>query len=358
MCIAIYKPEAIELLPETLKNCWNANPDGAGFMFSKNKKLVVIKGLMNFETFLETYEEHKSKECILHFRIRTHGASDAYNTHPFLIDENLGMVHNGIMSNICTKSDQTKSDTWHFTETHLAQFRKDNPLFFLNPHYKDIIESFIGYSKLIFMDNLGNVEIFNESKGFWNSKCWFSNSSWETPKYQTQVYQPRNKPHYKKPDPSSNLKLEDLCQLEYAIGMGKTLIAKDSYVTVKSFGLGISVYVEEILSGITGFTTLANLVKLDDRKPQEIRKGDVYKLTQNYNHFRIGDSVVCIGNVLSNGKILVKSEFDMPKDTPYWIRQDFLELVQTSIIPVEKPALLTYQDSEFLLDKDKYHIWD
>lgn len=180
MCIAISKPQGFTLTDDTLQECWTRNPDGAGFMYTNNNQLQIVKGLMTFAEFKLAYEPHQEKACVLHFRIKTHGKTNPENTHPFLVDKGLGMVHNGILNTVDTTSDQTMSDTWHFVTTHLHRFRRDNKRFYLNPLYKDIIESYISYSKLIFMDNQGNVEIFNESKGVWDSGCWFSNTSYKT----------------------------------------------------------------------------------------------------------------------------------------------------------------------------------
>jgi hypothetical protein len=44
---------------------------------------------------------------------------------------------------------------------------------------KDLIESRIGYSKLIFLDRHGNHNIFNEHKGVWDDGVWYSNTSYK-----------------------------------------------------------------------------------------------------------------------------------------------------------------------------------
>ena len=44
MCIAIYKPADKILSQETLNECYDSNPDGAGFMYAQDKKLHIEKG--------------------------------------------------------------------------------------------------------------------------------------------------------------------------------------------------------------------------------------------------------------------------------------------------------------------------
>ena len=43
MCIAIMKSENKKISKSTLQRCYDANPDGAGFMFANNKELTVKK---------------------------------------------------------------------------------------------------------------------------------------------------------------------------------------------------------------------------------------------------------------------------------------------------------------------------
>lgn len=283
MCIAIWKPENITLFEETLKNCWDANSDGAGFMYPENGKVVIVKGLMTFKDFMDAYEPHKAKACVLHFRISTHGKTNAANTHPFAVSDTLGLVHNGIINNIKCDIDKDMSDTWHFVEKVSKPFQH----MWQHPAYKALTELFIGYSKLIMLDGDGNVEIFNEQSGNWNSGCWFSNRTWETrsTKQENTVWS------------REKLELGDTCITcwdESAIGHSGLKIPKGSTVRVESFGQGPWVWVvcldlgmfEGMRCKISSFglekTSFCCLVE-DFKVDQEV----VFK--ENYNHFRIGE---------------------------------------------------------------------
>jgi predicted glutamine amidotransferase len=280
MCIAISKPQGFTLTEETLQECWKRNPDGAGFMYTHNNQLQIVKGLMTYKEFSLAYEPHQEKACVLHFRIKTHGATNEENTHPFLIDKGLGMVHNGILNSVDTTSDNTMSDTWHFATTHLHRFRRDNKRFYLNPLYKELIESYISYSKLIFMDNQGNVEIFNESKGVWDSGCWFSNTSYKvyvqpTPK-KTKAYRGYwdvktrswvdNDPEPTKVIPFVHKKSEDNPRSGDFCKTTATVVTEDgttipigSYVRITYFTTTHWVGIKEVATGLTAELTLAHL---------------------------------------------------------------------------------------------------
>lgn len=196
MCIAIYKPEGIEIPFETLERCYNTNSDGAGYMFHKGGKLHVYKGFFSMADFWKQYKKDKKKECVLHFRIKTHGVINEENCHPYKVNDNLAFVHNGIISGY---SDAHKSDTWLFNEDIIQPFvRKWGNLEIFEDPIKKLIENRIGYSKLIFMDNEGNTKIFNEDKGEWHEGVWYSNGSYKKPVPLPKVTYPQYGGTYKK----------------------------------------------------------------------------------------------------------------------------------------------------------------
>lgn len=177
MCIAIYKPEDSVISKETLERCFNANPDGAGFMYVDNKELHMTKGYFTFNKFWDAYKKHSNKQAVIHFRIKTHGKIDEHNCHPFMINKSIGFVHNGIISGF---GEGDKSDTNHFNEEIIKPLvAKWGNLSLFQPAIKSLIEARIGYSKLIFLDRHGNYDIFNESKGQWDDGVWYSNGSYK-----------------------------------------------------------------------------------------------------------------------------------------------------------------------------------
>ena len=100
MCVIVRKPKGIKVPVETLRQCWQSNKDGAGFMYAEDGKLVFCKGLMSFKSFLRAYQkiQPKNKEVLIHFRFATHGAVANAQTHPFIVQGNIGVMHNGIIN--------------------------------------------------------------------------------------------------------------------------------------------------------------------------------------------------------------------------------------------------------------------
>ena len=179
MCIIAMKPEGVVLSDAKLYHMWKNNPDGAGFMYAENGKLHIVKGLMDFQTFIKALNEAGPKrKLVLHFRIRTHGAVKEQMTHPFWITNNLGMVHNGVISKLASETTSLRSDTAVFA-AKLANEYTDPLKAIQNKFHIAMIESFIGYSKLVFMDSTGQTYIINESLGHWEKGVWFSNTGYK-----------------------------------------------------------------------------------------------------------------------------------------------------------------------------------
>jgi glutamine amidotransferase len=175
MCIAIYKPKNKTITEATLAECFRSNRDGAGFMYVENKQVHIEKGFFTFNEFYEAYKPHENKQCLIHFRIKTHGPVAAENCHPFEVNQSLGFIHNGIINGYGSAD---ASDTRDFNAKILQPLvAKWGNLSLFQPAVKSLIESRIGYSKLVFLDRHGNVNIFNEGKGIWEDGVWYSNSS-------------------------------------------------------------------------------------------------------------------------------------------------------------------------------------
>lgn len=177
MCIAIYKPENKLISKETLQECFRSNSDGAGFMWAEGRKLHIEKGFFTFDSFYEEYQKVEQKKCVIHFRIKTHGQISSENCHPFLITNNTAFVHNGVISGY---NDTVKSDTLLFQEQILSpMIQKYGRRLLQDPEFKELVENFIGWSKLIFLDANGQHIIYNEQKGSWDDGVWYSNNSYK-----------------------------------------------------------------------------------------------------------------------------------------------------------------------------------
>lgn len=183
MCIAILNTKKAGSLPKSyIKNSWENNNMGAGLLWSEDGKLKVFKSY-DYNSYLDKYYEIRENKSIgnivLHFRIATSGYKGEHNLHPFLVNNDLGFVHNGVIFGLGNKE---FSDTYEFN-TILGKFKHD----FTNCDVtKYFISNYIGSSKLIFLNSKDEYTIINEENGHWKDDNWFSNDSYK--EYNDFVY--------------------------------------------------------------------------------------------------------------------------------------------------------------------------
>lgn len=188
MCVAIYKPAGVPAPSiETLKKCWDANPDGAGLAWRTDGKypIHIEKGFMTWDDFerywTSTNMSSYDDDLFIHFRITTHGGTSEGNTHPFPIvdDDRLLkavsssckyiMMHNGMLP---VQPDNAKiSDTMMLCKL-IA--RCD-----ISPNvdaFAGLLDGLIGTNKLAFMD-ANHVKLV----GAWQDVdgVMFSNLHWD-----------------------------------------------------------------------------------------------------------------------------------------------------------------------------------
>lgn len=178
MCVIVYQPRGKSILRSRLKNCFENNPDGAGYMFSRDTKLIIRKGYFSFKKLWQAYRrdlvQNPDSPFVLHFRFATHGKVNKTNCHPFQVGQ-VGIVHNGILSDM--PPDTEVSDTAMFCKTVLAKLPSG---WLYSRAQRVLLEAYSQkhHSKFVFMDQKGNVWIVNEQNGIWCDEIWYSNSSY------------------------------------------------------------------------------------------------------------------------------------------------------------------------------------
>ncbi len=164
MCIAILRKKSKTISEETLQRCFRKHPDGAGFAYALNGKLNVVKGFFSFKSFWKAYNKvngGKPEEVpmIIHFRTMSHGFKSEYNCHPWKIDDNHAMVHNGILRQFADPKDR-RSDTGKFTDFILKPLFKVHDRLWRKKVITDLIELSIGVgNKMIILMELVSIGI-------------------------------------------------------------------------------------------------------------------------------------------------------------------------------------------------------
>lgn len=180
MCVAIYKPAGTSIDPEDLWNCWRDNPDGMGLAVATGTELLVFKQLTKFMEFRTLVAKYQQYGCLIHFRIATHGSVNIDNCHPFLVTENIALIHNGMLTGMTDELNQDRSDTRVFVEEYLTPIVESYPGIIENPAFLKMVTQISGsWNRLIFLMASGSYAIINEDDGEWVDNIWFSNTYWK-----------------------------------------------------------------------------------------------------------------------------------------------------------------------------------
>lgn len=181
MCIAILTKEGAIMDNAALYRGWAGNSDGAGFAYVAEGKVKIEKGFMKYAEFQKAYVEASSKYAadspfLIHMRIRTSGATNQNNCHPFPIKGG-AMIHNGIMftptGKRVGKPEDRRSDTRVFAEDLYNILQLET----LKKAGDDIRKAVGNSNKLAFLYDDKQFLILGESLGTWSEGIWYSNGS-------------------------------------------------------------------------------------------------------------------------------------------------------------------------------------
>lgn len=206
MCVIVAKNKDARIPTiEELKNCFDRNGDGSGFMYVDNGKVVIDKGYMTFKSFkkhfnklCKKYDNFNNKSLVIHFRIGTAGANSPENTHPYIItsDEkklhntymrsDLGVAHNGIIYDYNPRFDEKgTNDTQEFIKKYLTPLKENYKYFYKNKYILDGIKD-ITNSKFALLDNEENIYYIGDFINF--DGVMYSNESYKKLSFNNSLY--------------------------------------------------------------------------------------------------------------------------------------------------------------------------
>jgi len=185
MCLLVTQSSTSPILSDAwLEDFYDFNSDGVGVMFANNGDLVIKKIIpKTAKEFIQFYRSDiQGRDCAFHLRMRTHGAIDLINCHPYEVLNraehgiDLWLMHNGILST-GNKANEKMSDTWHYINDYLKPMLAGNPDFAFHPAFQALIADHIGGSnKFVLMDNEGRQVVINQDAGVYWGGLWLSNT--------------------------------------------------------------------------------------------------------------------------------------------------------------------------------------
>ena len=185
MCILIQHSKSSSFSDELLTDFYGHNSDGFGLMYGDGQKLHITKSLGSVEETIALYRDlAEGRDCIIHYRMKTHGKIDLTNCHPYRITDELWVAHNGILS-ASNPINKDLSDTWHLIEYILKPIAEQNVDRIFDDDFRIYLESLIGSSnKLAFCHADGRTAIVNRDSGVEYKGSWMSNTyAWSAAKF-------------------------------------------------------------------------------------------------------------------------------------------------------------------------------
>ena len=169
MCLLISKPADTVFDEDDIKDFYSYNPDGLGIMYAEGGVLYAFKILPDTaKQAVDFYNKHAiGRDCVIHFRQRTHGEVDLANCHPYEVFGDgstlpVYVAHNGILPTADEHND-AMSDTWHYIQDYIITTTKDIPEMLFNPKFVEMLGAHIGVgNKLIFVSSDGEMSIVNK----------------------------------------------------------------------------------------------------------------------------------------------------------------------------------------------------
>lgn len=190
MCLIIHKPADAEFpFEEHFPSIYEGNSDGFGMMWFDNGGVQVRKILpKTARECIEAFKEVANKDVGVHFRMRTHGATDIARVHPYPVFSrdngdkfDLFLMHNGVLSRYTKEAKEDgDSDSLVFVKGMLRPLITKWGLELLDDdQMRVLVEDHIGSgNKLLLLGGDGKFRVFNKQAGNEDrfKGCWLSNT--------------------------------------------------------------------------------------------------------------------------------------------------------------------------------------
>lgn len=178
-----------------IADVYASNSDGLGVMYSDGRKLhvhkVLPKSAAEARRFIESLPD-SDQMIACHWRMKTHGLIDMANCHPYQVNADTYLAHNGVL-HTGNAADPEKSDTWHFINDYLSAVPTDT---LHNPQFLRLVGEFVKNNRFAIMSADGRLSVVNREQGIETHGIWFSNTYAWSPGLLIEGYAAKDTPLY------------------------------------------------------------------------------------------------------------------------------------------------------------------
>ena len=177
---------------KTIGNMFNNNHHGAGYMYCKDGQVVIHKGYVSLEDYLDALKEEHFTEgdvVVYHFRIATQ-ARRYEMTQPFPLtnDEDrlsawddvaqFGVAHNGVIAKTSNGNPMLSDTALYIRDYLFPRIEKEDDI----PGLLDTIKAETGSSKIAILSGSGNYYLTGQ--WIYDRGLLFSNDSYQERSYR------------------------------------------------------------------------------------------------------------------------------------------------------------------------------
>lgn len=184
MCLLTVFPPGVQPNCEHLQCGAERNDMGHGFAILANDGQIITAHSMNGAELVDQFARvraiHSDGPALFHSRITTAGVTTLYNCHPFQVNAQTVMAHNGIMPDrFQPPKGDIRSDTRIVAEDYLRRVAPLNS----EKRRRRFARLITSYNKVAIITTDPaykgrNLIIINEKSGSWDDGIWYSNDSY------------------------------------------------------------------------------------------------------------------------------------------------------------------------------------
>lgn len=180
MCVIIHKPAGVAISEQLLLAAASLNRDGWGLMgFTPTGRLLLERyEYVDTARLLETAQQHRDAEYVLHLRQLTRGSTDLQNIHPLWVEGGSFIVHSGTLP---LETPVTgRSDSWHLASQVLRPLLERAPALLGEPAFLQLVELALGPDNraVLLHQPSRSIHIFNRRYGVEIDGLWCSSTRW------------------------------------------------------------------------------------------------------------------------------------------------------------------------------------
>lgn len=187
MCcmMIVHPPDAQPFTRVEFEDFDRRNPNGFGAIWrTPTGAINAHKGMIGVGRQWQLYRSliaNGCEEMVLHWRYATAGARNAANCHPFEVNDDVLLMHNGVLSH---RSTSEFSDTWCFVvDVIRPALTRDPRALWSERWHRSMAQRIGGGNKLVLWHrDEPRPVIIGEDRGLWYRGRWMSNTyAWTVP---------------------------------------------------------------------------------------------------------------------------------------------------------------------------------